>query len=524
MTAILDEERPKILVVDDIEQNHLIVGETLSHFFPCDLSFAYNGEQALVSARDVQPDVMLLDVMMPGMSGIEVCQKLKTMPETKDIPVLFLTAKTAASDIVEGFQAGAVDYVTKPFNSHELVARVRLQVNIRKASRIIHAQTVELEDRLRRLKESEHFLRTVIQSLPNPFAVMNADTYVIEMANEAYGGAAAVGRTCYSISHHQETPCTDSEHPCPLNEVKRSRQPAMAEHVHYNEEGKPQFIEVHISPVLNDDGRVVRIVESMLDVSERKQAEAHQRQQEKAESLGRMAGAVAHHYNNMMAVVMGNLELASMEAADNDVLTEELNEATTAARRASEMGRQMLTYLGETSATREPLDLCAPMRQWITEWRNTLPDTISFDAQAPDGVLPVCFNAEQIQRTCGALIRNSVEAMEKSSGTLSVRVFQESGLEIPSTHRFPTGFVPGSAQYACVEVKDSGCGIGRDQIRDVFDPFYTTKFAGRGLDLALALSAVRNHEGCITVKSEEDKGSEFRLYLPVTPDAPNRAE
>lgn len=134
----------KILIVDDIESNVLLLKVLLtSEKF--NIVTASNGTQALSQVKEENPDLILLDVMMPDMSGFEVSQKLKENPETAHIPIIFLTALNSSSDIVKGFQAGGNDFISKPFNKKELVIRVNHQISLVAAKRIIEAQTEELK-------------------------------------------------------------------------------------------------------------------------------------------------------------------------------------------------------------------------------------------------------------------------------------------------------------------------------------------------------------------------------------------
>jgi len=123
---------PLVLIVDDVETNIEVLANLLSeHSYR--IAFATSGKQALAMVEDLAPDLILLDIMMPGMDGMEVCRTLKSRTGTSDIPIIFLTAKTEADDIARGFEAGAVDYVTKPFQAAELVARVKTHTDLKEA-------------------------------------------------------------------------------------------------------------------------------------------------------------------------------------------------------------------------------------------------------------------------------------------------------------------------------------------------------------------------------------------------------
>lgn len=119
----MENRKKLVLIVDDNSENRKVLGSLLvEHGY--DVGIAVDGPKALEFLKNEQPDLILLDVMMPGMDGFEVCEKLKSNLKTKSIPVIFLTAKTNTEDIVKGFKVGGVDYVPKPFNSEELMARV----------------------------------------------------------------------------------------------------------------------------------------------------------------------------------------------------------------------------------------------------------------------------------------------------------------------------------------------------------------------------------------------------------------
>ena len=124
------KRKPVVLIVDDVPKNIQVLGAILSKF-ECELAVAMNGQQALDTVHKIKPDLILLDVMMPVMDGHEVCRKLKESEQTKDIPIIFITAKSETEDIIKGFELGAVDYITKPFIGSELLARVKTHLSLK---------------------------------------------------------------------------------------------------------------------------------------------------------------------------------------------------------------------------------------------------------------------------------------------------------------------------------------------------------------------------------------------------------
>ncbi|MCP4156326.1 MAG: response regulator [bacterium] len=148
MNAMTDEQdNGLIFIADDIPKNLQVLANILTQA-KYNISFAVDGEQALQLIRAGNPDLVLLDVMMPKMNGFEVCIELQKEPETRDIPIIFLTAKVELDDIVEGFRVGGVDYVTKPFQTEELLARVRTQIDLKRSKDKILRINRQLEKEL----------------------------------------------------------------------------------------------------------------------------------------------------------------------------------------------------------------------------------------------------------------------------------------------------------------------------------------------------------------------------------------
>ena len=144
--------KDKILVVDDIIKNIQLLGSLLGEEGYA-VSYATSGEKALEMTSSEDFDLILLDIMMPGMNGFEVCQKLKSDDRTRDIPVLFLTAKSEQDDIINGLRYGAVDYLTKPINSAELMARVQTQMALRHARSSLMKRNAQLEEKNEQLQK-----------------------------------------------------------------------------------------------------------------------------------------------------------------------------------------------------------------------------------------------------------------------------------------------------------------------------------------------------------------------------------
>jgi PAS domain S-box-containing protein len=268
------------------------------------------------------------------------------------------------------------------------------------------------------------------------------------------------------------------------------------------------------------------------DITERKRAEAaktrleaENRQLQKAESLGRMAGAIAHLFNNHLAVVIGNLEMALMDLSGDALIRKDLIEAMRAARRSADVSGLMLTYLGHSTAKPELLDLSEVCRQNLSTLNDALPESIALKTDLlPSGPV-VRANANQMQQVLTHLITNGWESIGHSAGTVTLASRILLASEVPESHLAPVDWKPAANLFACLEVTDTGCGTAEEDLTEIFDPFFTTKFTGRGLGLAVVLGTVKTWGGAIGVKSKKNQGSIFRVFLPlVTGELPRLSE
>ena len=167
-------KNPLVLIVDDVPQNIQVLAATLSRE-GYDIATAMTGRQALAMVAELPPDLILLDVMMPEMDGYEVCRIMRDSSHAKEIPIIFLTVKDEMEDIIRGFKAGAVDYLRKPFNNDELLARVRTHLELKMVHEAllnfshdleikVEERTKELEEKNRALQEANTALKVVIRN------------------------------------------------------------------------------------------------------------------------------------------------------------------------------------------------------------------------------------------------------------------------------------------------------------------------------------------------------------------------
>jgi signal transduction histidine kinase/CheY-like chemotaxis protein len=282
--------------------------------------------------------------------------------------------------------------------------------------------------------------------------------------------------------------------------------------------------------IVSENGRGIRMAGIVRDVTEPKRAEeerarleAANRHIQKTESLDRMAGAIAHHFNNQLQVVTGNLELAMDEVPEGGYLFDRLTAALRATRGASIVSGRMLTYLGQTVARREPVDLAEVCRRNLPMLRAALPKNVGLEFDLPTPGPAVTADEGQMEHVLTNMVVNASEASTDNQAAIQVMVKTVAVADIPTAHRFPVGVPVNHPAYACLQVADAGCGIAETDVEKLFDPFFSTKFTGRGMGLPVALGIVRAHDGIITVESELGRGSIFRVHIPLTTEVVRRA-
>jgi len=272
-------------------------------------------------------------------------------------------------------------------------------------------------------------------------------------------------------------------------------------------------------------GRPV-LIAAIRDITERKQREERQlqiekqlQQMQKLESLNRMAGAIAHNFNNLLGVVLGNLELAMYTKAEGEGLRNKIEKAMTASKRAAEISRLMLVYLGQSMEEKAELDVASLCRETEPLSSSLLPKQVRLKIVLPARGPIVRANAIQLRQTLSNVVTNAGEAMEGMDGivTLSVGIVPAAAVDL-SRSCIPN-WQPAKKAYCCVEIADTGSGMDPSNMEQIFDPFFSTRFTGRGLGLAVVLGLVKAHDGTIVVESTLGKGSVFKIFLPIVETA-----
>jgi len=242
-----------------------------------------------------------------------------------------------------------------------------------------------------------------------------------------------------------------------------------------------------------------------MDTTERHQLQDKLLQTQRLESLGVLAGGIAHDFNNLLTGILGNASLADAGLRADDPARQFLRDIVAASQRAAELTQQLLAYAGKGRVCREHLDLGNLVRDLMPLVRASIPAGVELVLDlAPT---PIKADAGQIHQVVMNLIINAAEAITNTGTIVTTTGIEEVGSGVP--HRLAPG------NYAYLRVCDTGCGMDEETVGRIFEPFFSTKFSGRGLGLAAALGIVHSHHGSITVESAPGRGTTFTVRLPA---------
>jgi signal transduction histidine kinase len=404
---------------------------------------------AITSAQIEPPDLILLDIIMPRMTGYEACQALRADERTRDIPVIFLSALAEVQDKLRAFDVGGVDYITKPFQVAEVLSRVENHLAFKRLRDSLQEKNVELvqENTERRrsaelLRQQKELLESTIDSLTHPFYVISARDYTIEIANAAAESLirGAEMMTCYALSHQRDEPCDGDEYPCPLQRVVETGEPVTLEHMHRDANGAERHVEVHGYPIFEPDGRIARIIEYSLDITERKRLEEAAKEAVAAAERERLSRDLHDAVTqtlfsaSLIAEVLPQLwEKDAVEAQRNLAKLRQLTRGAMA-----EM-RTLLLELRPAALAERPLgDLLRHLAEALTN-RTKIPVRVTVDQEcaAPPGVRIAHYRIAQ------EALNNIARHSGASHADLSLRC---------------------SAERIQMRICDDGCGFDRTAI------------------------------------------------------------
>ena len=541
---------PLVLIADD-DLNAAILLQRVLERGGYAVEVVRDGVAALEKARDLHPDLILLDVLMPHMNGFEVTTHLREDPETARIPVVFVTAAARdPRDVVQGFQLGADDYIRKPYDFHELLARV--------ASKI---RAHHLEMRLQRRSEELEALVRIGAELNRRLGLDELTELILFVARDELGGdyaelylfdeerqpviyrdvergyrdlqeAQAVIERPNSVVgqvYREEAPAlfadiADGSHAAEPLRTERYRS-AIAAPLKHDEQligilvvahreaeffgtsdlrmlrsiGEQAALAVRNAQLLKALQRYAQDLESMVEARTKELRTAQEQliQSEKLAALGRLAAGVAHEVNNPLQPILTFLEGALEDIESGQPVDPKgLRIAEAEVQRIKHIVSRLLDFSRPSEGKRVRVDMVALVQDTLALVKKKLEHANVRVQTRFEPVRPVWGLPTQLKQVVLNLILNAIESMPEG-GTLLLEV------------------LPDKNGGVLLHVADSGVGMDGETMAHIFEPFYSTKKEGTGLGLSVTYGIVQGHNGDIRVESTLGRGSRFTVWLPL---------
>lgn len=528
---------PLLLVADD-EVNTTIM---LQHIFEREgyrVKSVTNGVAALETAKKIAPDIILLDILMPGMNGFDVLRHLREDELTRNIPTIMITANAREpADVARGLNLGADDYLYKPFAPQELLARVQSKLKAHQLEEALHRRTQQLEALLRaseRLNEQHDvdelldlILELALQLLPADHALiyeLSAGGELVQsrkrdktqppldvpdndVINRALRADTTVSWSDESgLKHGMGSRLQHAHHLLGVLVLVSDAAPYEEHHVRLFEGiSRQAALALRNAQLYEIQADYAQHLEEKVEerTAELKSTQGLLIRSEKLASIGHLAASIAHEINNPLMPINIFLEDLETDLKSQKVRydTRELAMIRENVDRIRRIVRSLLEFARDSGPELRPLDISAILGGVIklnTKYFEHERVTIQADLPA---LPPVFGSKDQLEAVFMNLALNAQAAMD-GGGTLTVRARQD-GKDI------------------VIDFIDTGCGIPADKIERIFDPFFSTKPNGTGLGLFVSYGIVEGHHGTISVTSKVGEGAHFIVRLPVYTPPPN---
>ncbi|HEY3704347.1 MAG TPA: ATP-binding protein [Terracidiphilus sp.] len=469
-----DLQKPRILIADDREENRYVLGRVLSGAgYEC--MEAGTGARALELA-ETQPDLIILDVRLPDVSGYEVCSRIKQNPRTGSIPILQISASfISPDDRVRALDAGADGYLTHPIDRMVLVATVRALLRLRVAEATARDTAKQWE--------------TTFNSLSEGLAILDAENRLIRW-NSAFA----------EICGHGFRPEAGKD-PLAYFAAVAGKDKLVSGQERYSGEIAMSNRSVQLSVgAIGHEGEGPEKILIVSDITDRKLADYAMRTAEKLAATGKLANAIAHEINNPLEAVTNLIFLAQASNSVN-AIHDHLATAATELDRIARITRQTLAFHRDTQSP-VAVDVCKLLRDVVALYESSAAGKrvkLMIDARPSP---PVHGFPGQLAQVFGNLVRNATEAAPAGSEVV---------VRVRAIHR-------NGGVGTRVMIHDRGPGIPEVVKERIFDPFFTTKeLKGSGLGLWVSRRLIARHHGNIRFRSSEQagrSGATFEVYLP----------
>ena len=455
---------------------------------------AGTGKEALAEAQRLLPDLVLTDVMMPEMDGFALLAALRQNPATQTVPVIMLSARAGEEARIDGIDAGADDYLTKPFSARELLARVEAQLKLAR----LRKEALEQQAALNlEISKAKRFAWETLEHIPDVFFTFDHSfcfTYMnaagAEIARRL--GKSLIGECLWDLLPELKGTIVETS-------FRRTMEQRVALQFDYYHEPLQGWFQYQVYP-LPDEG----IIMYARDITEARKTEEALRKSEQLAAAGRLAASIAHEINNPLEAVTNLLYLANLDRQLTDPTRRLLETADKELRRLSHIAaRSLKFYRQHTAPSLSSLEELIESVLFFYETEIKMRG-ISLRRRYRKSS-QVLYHPGEFRQVITNLIGNALDALSRH-GRLIVGVQ-------PSTDG-------AGRQGVAVTVADTGSGMDRDVLDRLFYPFATTKGdAGNGLGLWVSKGILDKHHTRIAVRSRPSRGTVFRLFVPLNPPA-----
>ncbi len=482
--------RARLLVIDDTEANRYAVARHL-RANGYNVREASTGQAGLDLAFAERPDLVVLDIRLPDISGLEVARVLRTDERTADIPLLHISASfTDPASRAKGLDNGADGYLTHPIDPLVMLATVRSLLRAREAERRSQATAIDWS--------------TTFDAIAEGVCITGPDGRV-SRCNRAFRALVGAGEE----AHPAVTDLLPGVEPRPDPPFLELPGGGSSARLEVGE----RWLRVSAVPITSDGGRESGAVCVVTDVTQERRADERMRQALQLESTGRLAGGVSHEINNMMTAILAYAEFALRGMAPDDPKRADIMGIHRAATRSAEVARQLLTFSRRQIVRPRVVDLHRLVRESERMIRRLLgaDRTLRLELGARDAWVAV--DPLGLDQILINLALNARDAMPHG-GELLIRTCNVR-LDDETARRHPE-IVIRHGPYVQLEVADHGFGMDSATLDRIFEPFFTTKEVGQGTGLGLptVYGMVKQSNGYIWAESEPGRGSVFTVQLP----------
>jgi PAS domain S-box-containing protein len=482
---LICEDEP--IVALDIKRHLLRFGYSVAGIFP-------SGEEALAVMGTERPDLVLMDIRLQGkLDGIAAARRIY---DEFSVPVVLLTAYADEDTVARAKDSHPFGYIIKPFEERELRTAIEIAL-------FRHAMEAKL-------RQSEERYRSLFEEAPSANFTAAPDGRITS-ANSAFAKLLSRSDEAGLVGSNLLDRFSDrSAGRSFLEGCRMGRVPPTEEWTLLARDGRTVYVLATLGLATDAAGRPVEIRGYLVDVSERRELESQLRQALKMEAIGRLAGGVAHDFNNIITAIMGYCNLLAEDLGDDKTQRDELEGIQTAARKAVNLTRQLLAFSRKQPLEPRLIDANQNLGDLEKMSRRLVSENIGLkfflDAKRPR----VSIDPGQFEQVLINLVVNAKDAVGES-GSIVVETWNALSDGSSKFHGVPAG------DWFVLAVRDTGVGIPADDQQRIFEPFFTTKAVeqGTGLGLSTVYAIITRLGGRISLESEVGKGTVFYVYLPV---------